>query len=68
MPPALRSCAPAFVSACKYHITIYHTHTHTHTHEQVGKQAKSVMDAGGLVTDEIVIGIIKDEIAKPGRF
>ncbi|EKX37616.1 hypothetical protein GUITHDRAFT_154931, partial [Guillardia theta CCMP2712] len=31
----------------------------------VGKKAKAIMDSGGLVTDEIVIGIIKDEIAKP---
>eukprot|EP00802_Teleaulax_amphioxeia_P027014 Tamp_28227.p1 GENE.Tamp_28227~~Tamp_28227.p1 ORF type:complete len:193 (+),score=49.42 Tamp_28227:193-771(+) len=32
---------------------------------EVGKQAKEIMDAGGLVTDEIVIGIIRDEISKP---
>ena len=31
---------------------------------EVGKKAKAIMDSGGLVTDEIVIGIIKDEIAK----
>ena len=31
---------------------------------EVGKQAKAIMDTGGLVTDEIVIGIIRDEIAK----
>ena len=36
--------------------------------ERVGKQAKEIMDAGGLVTDEIVIGIIRDEISKPGIF
>ena len=29
---------------------------------EIGKQAKAKMDAGELVTDEIVIGIIKDEI------
>ncbi len=28
----------------------------------VGLQAKAIMDAGGLVSDEIVIGIIKDRI------
>ena len=28
----------------------------------VGLQAKSVMDAGGLVSDEIVVGIIADRI------
>ena len=28
----------------------------------VGQKAKAVMDAGGLVSDEIVIGIIKDRI------
>jgi adenylate kinase len=31
----------------------------------VGKQAKAVMDAGGLVSDEIVVGIIADRIAEP---
>jgi adenylate kinase len=31
----------------------------------VGLQAKAVMDAGGLVSDEIVIGIIKDRIEQP---
>lgn len=31
----------------------------------IGKQAKAVMDAGGLVSDEIVIGIIKDAIKAP---
>src|SRR3954453_10079302 len=29
---------------------------------QVGLQAKAVMDAGGLVSDEIVVGIISDRI------
>jgi len=31
---------------------------------EVGKQAKAAMDAGALVTDEIVIGIIRDRIAE----
>ena len=31
----------------------------------VGKQAKSVMDAGGLVSDDIVIRIIADRISQP---
>ncbi|MGL5362001.1 MAG: adenylate kinase [Bosea sp. (in: a-proteobacteria)] len=31
----------------------------------VGKQAKAVMEAGGLVSDEIVIGIIADRIQEP---
>ena len=31
----------------------------------VGLQAKAVMDAGSLVSDEIVVGIIKDRIAEP---
>jgi adenylate kinase len=31
----------------------------------VGKQAKAVMEAGGLVSDEIVVGIIADRIAEP---
>merc|ERR1719446_2040323 len=30
---------------------------------EVGKTAKKIMDEGGLVTDEIVVGIIKDRIA-----
>lgn len=29
---------------------------------EIGKKAKAVMDAGGLVSDDIVIGIIKDRI------
>merc|ERR1719456_999828 len=32
---------------------------------EVGKRAKAVMDAGGLVSDDIVIGIIKDRIQQP---
>ncbi|KAJ2357030.1 adenylate kinase, partial [Coemansia sp. RSA 2611] len=28
----------------------------------LGKQAKSIMDAGGLVSDEIMVGMIKDNI------
>jgi adenylate kinase len=31
----------------------------------VGQQAKAVMDSGGLVSDEIVIGIISDRIEEP---
>ena len=31
----------------------------------VGQQAKAVMDAGGLVSDEIVIGIVSDRIEEP---
>ena len=31
----------------------------------IGKQAKAVMDAGDLVTDEIVIGIISDRLDQP---
>ena len=31
----------------------------------VGLQAKSVMDAGGLVSDEIVVGIIADRMEEP---
>ena len=32
---------------------------------EVGKQAKAVMESGGLVSDEIVVGIIKDRITEP---
>ena len=32
---------------------------------EVGKKAKAVMDSGGLVSDDIVIGIIKDRIQNP---
>mmetsp|Transcript_48303 Transcript_48303/g.121657 ORF Transcript_48303/g.121657 Transcript_48303/m.121657 type:complete len:249 (-) Transcript_48303:105-851(-) len=32
---------------------------------EIGKQAKAVMDAGGLVSDEIVIGIIAERIQQP---
>lgn len=28
----------------------------------LGKEAKKIMDAGGLVSDEIVIGMIKEEL------
>jgi adenylate kinase len=32
---------------------------------EIGKQAKSVMDKGGLVPDEIVIGLIAERITEP---
>jgi len=32
---------------------------------EMGKQAKAVMDAGGLVSDEIVVGIIKEAVDSP---
>lgn len=31
----------------------------------IGLKAKSIMDAGGLVPDDVVVGIIKDRIEKP---
>ena len=34
-------------------------------HGKVGKTAKDLMAAGALVTDDVVIGIIRDEIKKP---
>jgi AAA+ superfamily predicted ATPase len=34
---------------------------------EVGKQCKSIMDAGGLVTDEIVVAIISDRIKDIGE-
>lgn len=32
---------------------------------ELGLQAKKVMDAGGLVSDDIIIGLVKDRIAEP---
>lgn len=32
---------------------------------ELGKQAKSFMDAGGLVPDELVIGLLKEALTKP---
>jgi adenylate kinase len=32
---------------------------------EIGKKAKAVMDSGGLVSDDIVIGIISDRISQP---
>merc|ERR1711933_89234 len=32
---------------------------------ELGKQAKSVMEAGQLVSDELVIGLIKDNFQRP---
>lgn len=31
----------------------------------LGKEAKKVMDAGGLVSDDIILGLIKERISKP---
>jgi adenylate kinase len=31
---------------------------------ELGKQAKTVMDAGGLVSDDIIIGLVKERIAQ----
>jgi len=31
----------------------------------LGLEAKKVMDAGGLVSDEVIIGLVKDRIAQP---
>lgn len=30
---------------------------------QLGKEAKKIMDAGGLVSDEIMIGMIREQLA-----
>ena len=32
---------------------------------ELGLQAKEVMDSGGLVSDEIIIGLVKERIAQP---
>jgi len=31
---------------------------------ELGKQAKAIMDAGGLVSDEIIIGLVKDRLTQ----
>lgn len=31
---------------------------------ELGKQAKSIMDSGGLVSDDIIIGLVKERIAE----
>jgi len=31
----------------------------------VGKQAKAIMDAGGLVSDDVMVNLIRENIAKP---
>ena len=31
---------------------------------ELGKQAKAIMEAGGLVSDDIMIGIVKERLAK----
>ena len=35
---------------------------------ELGKKAKAVMESGGLVSDELVIGIIKSRIAQDAPF
>ncbi len=32
---------------------------------ELGKQAKGVMDAGGLVSDDLIINLVKERISKP---
>jgi adenylate kinase len=32
---------------------------------ELGKKAKAVMDSGGLVSDEIIIGLVKERITQP---
>ena len=32
---------------------------------ELGKQAKTVMDSGGLVSDDIIIGLVKERIKEP---
>ncbi|WP_315040958.1 adenylate kinase [Faucicola mancuniensis] len=32
---------------------------------ELGKQAKSVMDAGGLVSDDLIINLVKERISQP---
>ena len=32
---------------------------------ELGRQAKAIMDSGGLVSDEIVVGIVRERLARP---
>ena len=32
---------------------------------ELGLRAKAVMDSGGLISDEVIIGLVKDRIAEP---
>ncbi|MFW2116222.1 nucleoside monophosphate kinase, partial [Acinetobacter geminorum] len=32
---------------------------------ELGLKAKSVMESGGLVSDELIIGVVKERIAQP---
>lgn len=32
---------------------------------ELGKEAKKIMDAGGLVSDDIILGLVKERIAQP---
>jgi adenylate kinase len=32
---------------------------------ELGRRAKAVMDAGGLISDEVIIGLVKNRIAEP---
>jgi adenylate kinase len=32
---------------------------------ELGRQAKSIMDSGGLVSDDIIIGLVKDRLEQP---
>lgn len=32
---------------------------------ELGKQAKAIMDAGGLVSDDLIIGLVKDRLQQP---
>lgn len=57
----------------KYNNQVCHLATGDMLREQVsqgtelGKKAKEIMDAGGLVSDEIMIGMIKDQLESNKR-
>lgn len=38
---------------------------HVKAGTELGKAAKKIMDAGGLVSDEIIMGMVKERIAEP---
>ena len=49
-----------------HYCNLYRSYAAVSAGTSVGKAAKAAMDAGALVTDEIVVGIIADRIHEAG--